>query len=155
MGTDAKRSPKVPSAWFERLFWRGHRALHRISGGRFLWTPDGKRGWGAMGLTTTGRTSGRDRTVILGYIEDGGRPVVLAMNGWQEGHPAWWRNLQAQPDAEIRLPRKEPRRVRAVEAVGEERERLWQLWAEVETDLDGYAGLRSVDTPVVVFEPRD
>ena len=46
-----------------------------------------------------------------------------------------------------------PVHVRLVE--GEERDRLWQLWVAVEPQLDGYAGLRSVDTPVVVLEPRD
>jgi hypothetical protein len=45
--------------------------------------------------------------------------------------------------------------VHAFAAVGEERERLWRRWAEVEPKLDGYARRRSTETPVVVFEPRD
>jgi hypothetical protein len=39
--------------------------------------------------------------------------------------------------------------------VGEERARLWQRWAEVDPNLDAYAGGRSTKTPVVVLEPRD
>ena len=35
--------------------------------------------------------------MILGYIEDGSTPVVLAMNGWDEGQPAWAANLEANP----------------------------------------------------------
>ena len=38
-------------------------------------------------------------------------------------------------------------------AAGEERERLWQRWAEIDVGLDAYAGGRSTETPVVVFEP--
>jgi F420H(2)-dependent quinone reductase len=155
MATDPTPSPKLPPAWFKHGFWHVHRALNRISGGRFLWTPASKRGWGAMRLTAVGRKSGKERNVIVGYLEDGPNLVVMAMNGWDEGHPAWWRNVEAHPDVVVRLPGQEPRPVHAVEATGTERERLWQLWAEVDHDLDGYAALRSTVTPMVVFEPRD
>ena len=141
--------------WFKHLFWRVHRVLYRLVGGRVLWTPASKRGWGAMHLTTVGRKSGQHRGVIVGYIEDGDTPVVMAMNGWDEGHPAWWLNLEAHPDALIRLKGQPERQVRAREVDGEERERLWRRWAEVDKDLDGYAAPRSVVTPVVVFEPRE
>jgi deazaflavin-dependent oxidoreductase (nitroreductase family) len=147
-------APKLPPPWFKHSFWHVHRFLHRVSGGRFLWTPASKRGWGAMGLTTVGRRSGKPRTVIVGYLEDGPDLVTMAMNGWDEGDPAWWRNLQADPTATVRLPHQPPRPVRARAANGEERERLWQRWAEVDADLDAYAGSRSSTTPVVVFEPR-
>jgi F420H(2)-dependent quinone reductase len=152
--SDATTGPKLPPPWFIHAFWRVHRALYRVSGGRFLWTPASKRGWGALHLTAIGRRSGQERRVILGYLEDGPNLVVLAMNGWDEGHPAWWLNLEAQPDAVVRLPRQEPRPVRARAAVGAERDRLWQRWAAVDEDLDAYAARRSVETPVVVFEPR-
>lgn len=155
MATDATKPPKIPSHWYVNVAWRIHRALYKISGGRFLWTPASKRGWGAMRLTTTGRVSGKERNVIVGYLEDGPNLVVLAMNGWQEGHPAWWTNLEAHPDAIVRLSGEEPRPVRAHAAVGPERERLWQLWGTVDLQLDGYADQRSTDTPVVVFAPRD
>lgn len=148
-------SAKLPPAWFMHAFWRVHRLLNRLSGGRFLWTERSKRGWGAMRLTTVGRTTGRDRTVIIGYLEDGPDLVAMAMNGWEEGDPAWWRNLEAHPDAVVQLSRRRPRPVHARQAVGEERERLWQRWAVVDKDLDQYAAMRTNDTPIVVFEPRD
>ena len=108
-----------------------------------------------MQLTTTGRKSGRPRSVILGYLEDGPDLVGLAMNGWEDGHPAWWLNLQSTPDADVSLAGQSPRPVRAREAEGEERERLWQRWLAVDPNLDGLAALRSMETPVVVFESRD
>jgi deazaflavin-dependent oxidoreductase (nitroreductase family) len=143
----------LPPPWFIHLFWRAHRAAYRLSGGRFLWTTASKRGWGALRLTTTGRKTGRARHVILGYIEDGPNLVVLAMNGWDEGHPAWWLNLEANPDAVVRLAGQDPRPTHARQATGDERDRLWQRWAAIDAGLDTYAAKRKVETPVVVFEP--
>jgi deazaflavin-dependent oxidoreductase (nitroreductase family) len=155
MSDKPKRPPKLPPPWVKHAFWRAHRALYRLSGGRFLWTPANKRRWGALSLTTTGRRSGLDRNVILGYIEDGANVVTLAMNGWDEGHPAWWLNLKAHPEATVRLAHQQPRPVLARAASGPERERLWQRWAEIDIGLDAYADSRSTTTPVVVLEPRN
>jgi deazaflavin-dependent oxidoreductase (nitroreductase family) len=151
--SDTTPAPKLPPPWFIHLAWRVHRALYRISGGRFLWTPANKRGWGALRLTTTGRRSGKERSVIVGYLEDGPNLVTLAMNGWDEGHPAWWLNLEAHPEAAVRLTGQEPRRVRARQAAGEERDRLWRRWARTDLGLDAYAARRTTETPVVVLEP--
>lgn len=108
-----------------------------------------------MHLTTTGRTSGKPRGVILGYLEDAGDPFVVAMNGGEDCEPAWWLNLQAHPDAVIRLPGQPDRRlVSARKAVGDEHERLWKRWAELGEGLDAIAASRTTETPVVVFEPR-
>ena len=57
-----------------------------------------------MRLTTVGRRSGKERSVILGYYEDGPNLVTMAMNGWKDAEPAWWLNLQANPEATIELP---------------------------------------------------
>lgn len=81
--------------------------------------------------------------------------VTLAMNGWDEGHPAWWLNPEARPDAVVRLAHQQPRPARARSATGEERDRLWQRWVAVDPRLDAHAGRRSTETPVVVLEPRN
>jgi hypothetical protein len=75
----------------------------------------------------------------------------MAMNGWGEGEPAWWLNLQAHPDTRVDLA-DGPRRVRARAARGEERERLWSRWREIDKNLDAYAARR--ETAVVILEPR-
>jgi deazaflavin-dependent oxidoreductase (nitroreductase family) len=148
-------APSLPPVWFKHAFWRVHRVLNRMSGGRFLWTPESKRGWGAMRLTTTGRRSGAPRTVIVGYIEDGPNLVVMAMNGWDDGHPAWWLNLEANPSSVVQLPHQAERAMRARAAKGEERDRLWQRWAGIDHDLDRYAAIHTIETPLVVFEPAE
>lgn len=150
---DRKRAARVPPRWFVRLAWSTHRAICRVSGGRFgLWRPKPGR-WGTARLTTIGRRSGRTHQVIIGYFEDGPSVVTLAMNGWADGEPAWWLNLQANPDTSVELP-SEMRLVRARAAEGEERSRLWSKWREIDKQLDAYAALRSTETAVVILDPR-
>src|SRR5215467_7764138 len=154
-GTRASQSPLVPPGrardWMICAF--EHRGLYRVTGGRIgPWRAKANR-WGAMQLTATGRRTGQRRSVILGYFEDGPNIVTMAMNGWGEGEPAWWLNLQARPDAEVRLA-DGPRMVRARAAAGDERSRLWARWRETDKNLDAYAALRSTETAVVALEPR-
>jgi deazaflavin-dependent oxidoreductase (nitroreductase family) len=155
MTTAAPRLPKHPPPWFVHMAWRAHRALYQLGGSRFLWTTSNKRGWGALRLTTLGRKSGQERSVIIGYLEEGPNLIAIAMNGWEEGHPLWWLNLVAHPNAEVRLTDENPRPVRARPAEGQERERLWQRWVAADPRLNAFAVGRSTGTPVVVLEPRD
>jgi F420H(2)-dependent quinone reductase len=142
----------LPPRWFVVLFWHGHRVLVRVTRGWLgLWRPK-PGGWGALRLTTTGRRTGRPRQVVVGYIEDGRNLVTMAMNGWGAAEPAWWLNLQAHPDA-VAQTRDGARQVRARRAQGDERERLWSRWAEIDKDLDAYAARRPGETAVVILEP--
>ena len=62
---------RLPPRWFIRVFWVAHRRLYRLTGGRLgLWRPK-PGGWGAMRLTTRGRRTGRDRSVIVGCSRTG------------------------------------------------------------------------------------
>lgn len=143
----------LPPRWFIRLAWYVHRGLYRISRGRMgLWRPRDNR-WGTLRLTTTGRRTGRQRSVILGYIEDGPNLVTMAMNGWGEGEPAWWLNLQAHPHAIVDLVDGQ-RAVNSRAAAGDERARLWNRWREIDANLDSYAARRPSETALVVFEPQ-
>ncbi len=103
-------------------------------------------------LTTTGRRSGRTRETPLYAFEDGDRIVLVGSNAGRPDDPEWVGNLRADPRASVRIGR-QVRSVRAREADGAERERLWAL------AVDGFAGYalyqRRVDRriPVVVLEP--
>lgn len=142
----------VPPRWFVRFFWSMHRFVFRVSGGRVGLRRAKAGRWGMMRLTTIGRRSGQERSVILGYFEEGPNVVTMAMNGWADAEPAWWLNLQAHPEVHVDLA--EGRRaVRGRAAAGEERARLWDRWRELDANLDGYAALRSAETAVVVLEP--
>lgn len=148
-----EQSPHLQPRWFVRSFWVAHRALYRTTGGRVgLRRPTPTR-WGMLRLRTIGRRTGEERSAILGYYEDGPNLVTLAMNGWAEGEPGWWLNLQARPDATVDLVDGRCK-VRARAAAGDERARLWARWRDVGDDVDAYATLRSSETAVVVLEPR-
>jgi deazaflavin-dependent oxidoreductase (nitroreductase family) len=147
--TEAQAPARLPPKWFIRAAWLVHRAIYRFTGGRRgLWTATPEK-WGTLRLRSTGRRSGQERIAILGYHEDGPNLVTLAMNGWMEPEPAWWLNLQANPDAIVEL-KDGPRPVRARAAHGEERARLWAMFKEA----DQYAHRRPTETAVVVLEPR-
>ena len=153
MGTEATRTQKHPPPWFVHTAWRVHRGLQ--AQWRSIPGPtSNKRGWGTLRLSTIGRKSGQERSVIIGYLEDGPNLVAMAMNGWDEGDPSWWLNLEAHPDAVVRLPHQQPRLVRARASAGEERDRLWQCWVAVDPRLDAYAVRRSTETPVIALQPR-
>ena len=92
--------------------------------------------------------------MILGYVEDGPNLVAMAMNGWGAAEPAWWLNLQTHPDATVELAGGTRREVLGRAAVGDDRERLWQRFREIDGDLDEYAARRPRETAVVVFEPH-
>jgi F420H(2)-dependent quinone reductase len=151
--TKSTKKPWLPPIWVMRLFWLNHRRIYRLTGGRLgLWRPK-PNGWGAMRVTTIGRRTGRERSVMVGYFTDGPNFVTMAMNGWNDAEPAWWLNLQAHPDVQVDLP-DGPRLVTGRAAQGEERERLWKRWGEIDKNLEQYASRRSMETAVVVFEPR-
>lgn len=153
MSTQSTKQARVPPRWFMRSFWAAHRAVLRLSNGRLgLWRPK-PDGWGAMRLTAIGRRTGQRRRVVVGYFEDGPNLITMAMNGWGEGEPAWWLNVQDHPDVEVELV--DGRRlVKARAAEGAERERLWARWREIDQNLDELAARRSAQTAVVVLEPR-
>ena len=123
-GTPTNRSPFLPPRWFIRGAWVVHRALYSITGGRLGLGKPTAKSYGTLRLHTTGRKTGAERVAMLGYFEDGPNLFTLAMNGWGEPEPAWWLNLQANPDATLDLP-DGPRQVRARVATGDERARLW------------------------------
>jgi F420H(2)-dependent quinone reductase len=155
MQAEIERPRQRIPGWVIRTIWMGHRALLRVSGGRFGLRRPTATQWGMLRLRTVGRRSGRERIAIVGYIEDGPSLVMPAMNGWMEGEPAWWLNLQATPDATVELPDGSRRTVRARAAVGDVRERLWRALVDLGTAAytDANASLRSHETAIVILEP--
>jgi F420H(2)-dependent quinone reductase len=155
MQAEFERPSRRPPDWLIRTIWRTHRTLLRITGGRFGLRDATTSQWGMLRLTTVGRRSGRARVAILGFIEDGANVVTPAMNGWMEPEPAWWLNLQANPEATVALPSGEVRAVRARAADAGERQRLWRQFLELGSSAftDANARLRSHETALVVLEP--
>lgn len=153
-----EKDPYLPPRFVIRNAWRIHRALFRWSGGRLglqapKVTDDGTEKEGLAALTTLGRKSRQERLVMIAYFEDGDDFVTMAMNGWGEGQPAWWLNLLANPKATLRVPgRTMPVEARKA-APGEEHDRLWARWCEVDTRTERYSARRSEGTDVVILSP--
>jgi deazaflavin-dependent oxidoreductase (nitroreductase family) len=152
----AQEAPQLPPRPLIRTFWAIHKAMFRLTGGRFgLQRPERGAKFGMLRLHTTGRLSGKPRIAMIGYYEDGPNLVSLAMNGWGEADPAWWRNLQANPIATVDLP-DGPRTVRARAAQGAERDNLWMRFREYPgwgSDIAALATRRPAETSIVVLEP--
>ena len=146
---------KLPPRWVIRAAWVVHRAIYSLTRGRLGLRPASDTSWGMMRLRTIGRKSGKQRVAILGFYEDGPNLVTMAMNGWGEPEPAWWLNLQANPDTIVELP-DGPRPVRGRAATPEERPRLWARWASYDGphNLESWASRRPRETAVVILEPR-
>jgi deazaflavin-dependent oxidoreductase (nitroreductase family) len=117
---------------FFRFFGAVHIFFYRLSSGRIAGRVQGMQ---VLLLTTTGRKSGRRRTVPLGSLQDGKAYVVVASNAGFDVHPGWFFNLQADPRVHLEVGGASMEaRARILE--GEERARLW---ARVISRSPGYA----------------
>jgi deazaflavin-dependent oxidoreductase (nitroreductase family) len=131
------------------LYGQAHIDSYRATGGEegFLW----KRGTHILLLTTRGRRSGEARTHALIFRQEGDHYVIVASKGGHPQHPAWYLNLQAEPEATVQVLG-DVFRVRARDAEGEEYDRLWKHMTEVWPDYDGYQQRTDRRIPVVVLE---
>ncbi len=132
----------------KRIMGAANRGLYRLSGGKI-----GGKFFGApvLLLTTTGRKSGKPRTMPLLYLDDGERFVVVASAGGQPQHPAWLTNLRANPDVEVELGR-ERIPMRAREASGDERDRYWTRVVAMYKQYESYQQKTTRQIPLVVLE---
>jgi deazaflavin-dependent oxidoreductase (nitroreductase family) len=103
-------------------------------------------------LHTVGAKTGQPRTNPLVYRPDGDRLIIFASYAGNPRHPAWYRNLVAQPKVRVEVGT-DTRDVTARVAEGEERTRIWSAqkadvpaFAEYETKTD-----RQI--PVIILEP--
>jgi len=102
-------------------------------------------------LTTKGAKSGIVRTTPLVYSRDGDRLVIIASKGGAPSHPAWYHNLKAHPEVTVEVGT-ETFNVRAAEATGTERDRLYQQQAAEMPAFNEYQQKTSRKIPVVVLE---
>ena len=123
--------------------------LYRLTGGRV-----GGRVGGVpvLLLITTGRKSGQSRTTPLLYLADRERWVVVASNAGDDRHPAWFLNLRGPGRAEVQVGHSR-RPVRAEEASGDEKRRLWPLLTHMYPAYDVYRGRTRREIPVVILSP--
>ena len=124
-----------------------HRFMYRVSGGKL-----GKSFFGSpiLLLTTTGRRTGRPRTWPLTYLPEGDRLIIIASNGGQLNHPAWYLNLRANPRVSVQLGDRVHTMV-AQTTEGGERARLWSRVVEEYPVYAEYQSKTDRQIPVVVL----
>jgi deazaflavin-dependent oxidoreductase (nitroreductase family) len=102
-------------------------------------------------LQTIGRNSGRVHCVALAYLPDGDAFIVLASNFGQDREPAWWRNLQARPDAIVHVGGRLVS-VRAREITGPERDAMLSRAMTHNKQWRVYAATMRRTLPVIRLE---
>jgi deazaflavin-dependent oxidoreductase (nitroreductase family) len=129
-----------------KLFVQGHVWLYQTSGGRRGSTMGGRK---VLLLTTVGNKSGKSRTVPVVPFFDGGETYVIASMGGAPAHPAWYKNLRANPEVGVQLGG-EKWRARAVAVdEGPERDRLWKAIVEQMPNFGTYQEKTTRVIPVV------
>jgi deazaflavin-dependent oxidoreductase (nitroreductase family) len=120
-----------------------------VSGGKL-----GKSFFGSpiLLLTTTGRRTRQPRTWPLTYLQEGDRLTVIASNGGQPNHPAWYLNLWETPQVSVQLGDR-VRTMIAQTAEGSERARLWSRVVEEYPAYAEYQRKTDRQIPVVVLHP--
>src|SRR3954447_19718753 len=104
-------------------------------------------------LDHVGARSGRKRTLPLLYIRDGDDIVIVASKGGYPKHPAWFHNLQANPDTTVQIG-SERRAVHARVAGPEERARLWRKVVDAYSGYREYQDRTGREIPLVILERR-
>jgi F420H(2)-dependent quinone reductase len=103
-------------------------------------------------LTTTGRKTGRLRTVPLLAIDDGEDFVVIASHGGLDQPPGWWLNLRANPQALIEVSsRTFP--VLAEQADHHKHAELWLRFVEAFPGYEDYRQRTTRQLSIMVLHP--
>jgi len=102
-------------------------------------------------LTTKGRRSGEQRTTPLIYQQHGDDYLIVASKGGADEPPAWFLNLEAEPDVEVQVKGDRfPARART--ATPDEKPEMWQTMTATWPAYDEYQEKTSREIPVVVLE---
>ena len=129
-----------------------HRALLKASFGRI-----GHQFYGmpVLELTTTGRKSGQPRACMLtSPLQVGDTIVIVASRGGDDHHPAWFLNLEANPEVTIKMKDGVPQKRRARIASSEERNSMWPQITQKFKNYGNYQTKTEREIPLVLLEPH-
>jgi F420H(2)-dependent quinone reductase len=106
----------------------------------------------ALLLTTRGRRSGRERTVVLQFFPDGETMIVAAANDGGASHPGWYFNLAAEPAARVQVGDRTIA-VRAEELPAEEAAAWWGRIVRRSPGYERYARATRRTIPIIRLVP--
>ncbi len=141
----------IPNGTARDLHGPAHIQRYRETGGEdgYEW----RYGTQILLLDTVGNKSGQPRTHALIFREFNGAYLVVASNGGTDAPPAWFLNLQAQPDVQIQIKDKVIA-ARARVATPDEKPAMWAEMTDAWPDYDDYQARTDREIPVVILEPR-
>ncbi len=130
---------------------RLHRMVRAITFGKVGWTAANMP---VLELTTTGRTSGKPRTVLLTApvtVDDAF--VIVASKGGHPTHPAWYLNLLDDPNVTVTTEDGSRQMVaRLIE--GDERTQLWPKITRAAENYADYQTKTERQIPIVALDPK-
>lgn len=105
-----------------------------------------------LALTTTGRRTGKKRTVLLQYFGGNDALILAAANGGADSHPGWYHNLTADPRAVVEvdgitIP------VTAIEVSPDEASCWWERIVEKDPAYQRYALATDRRIPIIRLSP--
>ena len=128
-----------------------HRAILKVSFGRVGWNVSNMP---VLELTTTGRTSGLARSVMLtSPLQVGSTYVVVASRGGDDRAPAWLFNIEAEPAVEVVVNGKTKQQMTARVATATERARMWPLVIADHKNYEGYQKRTDREIALILLEP--
>ena len=101
-------------------------------------------------LTTTGRKSGQPKTTPLIYGRSGDDYLIVASKGGADTPPAWYLNLQENPEAEIQV-KADRFKVNVRDANSDEKPAMWKTMTSEWPAYDEYQEKTDREIPVVVL----
>ena len=142
----------MPSDFVLKTMNTVHRTMMTVSGGRIGWTAANMP---VLELTTTGRKSGQRRSVMLtSPWQDGDTMAIVASRGGDDIHPAWYLNLQADPNVSVKT-QDGTKAMLARTATAEERAEIWPQIIKDFTNYGGYQDKTDREIPVVLLDPAE
>ena len=133
-----------------RLVSLFHRWVYQISRGKAA----GKLGkCNFLLLTTTGRRTGKSRTVPLLYLIDHDAYALVASYGGNPLAPSWLLNIRADPQVRLQIGDKRVKGVARI-ARAQERVRLWESFVSVFPGYNKYQAVSGRKIPVVLVQPQ-
>lgn len=154
------RGPSTGISRKERIALFVHRGLDRRLSPLGVWVMRRTKGgvadrWkvDALLLTTRGRRSGRERTVVLQFFPDGDAMIVAAANDGGTSHPAWYWNLAADPSARVEVAgRTVP--VRAEVLAPDQAAAAWSRILVRDPSYERYARAARREIPIIRLVPQ-
>jgi deazaflavin-dependent oxidoreductase (nitroreductase family) len=148
--TESTKAPKLPS-WIQ-----DHMARYIATDGAdgYLWDASLGGGKGMIAtllLTTTGRKSGKALTLPLIFGQSGAEYVVVASKGGAPAHPAWYLNLQANPEVKVQI-KGDKFAARARTANPQERAALWAKMVAIYGPYADYQMKTDREIPIVILK---